>query len=195
PPVISTLLAEIYGPDAETRRAVASDVRQIFESVPFIVDIDDSYGQQRPRLRLTPDRAQLEYFGVSEQNVLDSVAATLGGQVVGYSHRGEGRNPIEIAVRLPQSSRTWSENLAAMPVAMAANGSRLVQLGEVVSAQAELGSYPVFRRDGRYAEMVMAELAGAYEAPIYAMLAVDSAIQNHDWGNLPRPAVSLYGQP
>ncbi|MBX3428374.1 MAG: efflux RND transporter permease subunit [Hyphomonadaceae bacterium] len=195
PPVISTLLAEIYGPDAETRRAVAGEVRRIFDSVPYIVDIDDSYGQQRPRLRLTPDRAQLEYFGVSEQNVLDSVAATLGGQVVGYSHRGEGRNPIEIAVRLPQSSRTWSENLAAMPVAMAANGSRLVQLGEVVSAQREQGSYPVFRRDGRYAEMVMAELAGAYEAPIYGMLAVDDAIQNHDWGNLPRPAISLYGQP
>ena len=106
PPVISTLLAEIYGPDAETRRAVAGEVRRIFDGVPYIVDIDDSYGQQRPRLRLTPDRAQLEYFGVSEQNVLDSVAATLGGQVVGYSHRGEGRNPIEIAVRLPQSSRT-----------------------------------------------------------------------------------------
>ncbi|MCC6789973.1 MAG: efflux RND transporter permease subunit [Hyphomonadaceae bacterium] len=195
PPVISTLLAEIYGPDAETRRAVAGEVRRIFDSVPYIVDIDDSYGQQRPRLRLTPDRAQLEYFGVSEQNVLDSVAATLSGQVVGYSHRGEGRNPIEIAVRLPQSSRTWSENLAAMPVAMAANGSRLVQLGEVVSAQTEQGSYPVFRRDGRYAEMVMAELAGAYEAPIYGMLAVDDAIKNHDWGNLPRPAISLYGQP
>lgn len=195
PPVISTLLAEIYGPDAETRRAVAGEVRRIFDSVPYIVDIDDSYGQQRPRLRLTPDRTQLEYFGVSEQNVLDSVAATLGGQVVGYSHRGEGRNPIEIAVRLPQSSRTWSENLAAMPVAMSANGSRLVQLGEVVSAQTEQGSYPVFRRDGRYAEMVMAELAGAYEAPIYGMLAVDDAIKNHDWGNLPRPAVSLYGQP
>ena len=195
PPVISTLLAEIYGPDAETRRAVAGEVRRIFDSVPYIVDIDDSYGQQRPRLRLTPDRAQLEYFGVSEQNVLDSVAATLGGQVVGYSHRGEGRNPIEIAVRLPQSSRTWSENLAAMPVAMAANGSRLVQLGEVVSAQTEQGSYPVFRRDGRYAEMVMAELAGAYEAPIYGMLAVDDAIKNHDWGDLPRPAISLYGQP
>lgn len=195
PPVISTLLAEIYGPDAETRRAVAREVRNIFESVPYIVDIDDSYGQQRPRLRLTPDRAQLEYFGVSEQHVLDSVAATLGGQVVGYSHRGEGRNPIEIAVRLPQSSRTWSENLAAMPVAMAANGSRLVQLGEVVSAQTEQGSYPVFRRDGRYAEMVMSELAGAYEAPIYGMLAVDDAIQSHDWGSLPRPAVSLYGQP
>lgn len=195
PPVISTLLAEIYGPDAETRRAVASEVRGIFQSVPYIVDIDDSFGEQRPRLRLTPDRAQLEHFGVSEQQVLDSVAATLGGQVVGYSHRGEGRNPIEIAVRLPQSARSWSENLASMPVAMAANGSRLVQLGEVVGAQTEAGSYPVFRRDGRYAEMVTAELAGAYEAPIYGMIAVGDAIKQHDWGNLPRPVVSLYGQP
>jgi multidrug efflux pump subunit AcrB len=195
PPVISTLLAEAYGPDSNTRRAIAAEVRQIFDRIPYIVDVDDSFGQPRPRLRLTPDRAQLEYFGLSEQNVLDSIAATLGGQVVGYSHRGEGRDPIEIAVRLPQSARAWSQNLAAMPVAMASNGSRLIQLGEVVRAQAEPGAYPVFRRDGRYAEMVTAELAGAYEAPIYGMLDVDAAIQRHDWGALPRPVVRLYGQP
>jgi multidrug efflux pump subunit AcrB len=195
PPVISTLLAEVYGPDADTRRAVATQLRQIFKSVPYIVDIDDSFGERRPRLRLMPDRAQLESFGLSEQNVLDSMAATLGGQVVGYSHRGEGRDPIEIAVRLPQSARTWSKDLSSMPVAMAANGSRLVELGEVVKARAEQGSYPIFRRDGRYAEMVTAELAGAYEAPIYGMLDVDAAINKYDWGKLPKPAISLYGQP
>ncbi len=195
PPVISTLLAEIYGPDAQTRRAVAGEMRKIFDSVPYIVDIDDSYGEQRPRLRLTPDRAQLDFFRVSERDVMDSVAATLGGQVVGYSHRGEGRNPIEIAVRLPQSARTWSQGLAAMPVAMAGDGSRLIELGELVEAQVEKGSYQIFRRDGRFAEMVMAELAGAYEAPIYGMLDVEKAVKNHDWGALPRPTVSLYGQP
>jgi multidrug efflux pump subunit AcrB len=195
PPVISTLLAEVYGPDSNTRRAVASQLEQIFRSFPYIVDVDNSFGERRPRLRLMPDRAQLEYFGLSEQNVLDSVGATLGGTIVGYSHRGEGRDPIEIAVRLPQSARTWSENLSAMPVAMAANGSRLVQLGEIVHAQQEQGSYPVFRRDGRYAEMVTAELAGQYEAPIYGMLDVDNAIEHHDWGALPRPQISLYGQP
>ncbi len=195
PPVISTLLAEVYGPDAETRRAVAEKVRSIFQSVPYIVDIDDSYGVRRPRLRLTPDRAQLEHFGLSEQSVLDSLGATLGGQVVGYSHRGEGRNPIEIAIRLPQRERTWSKELSAMPVAMSGNGARLVELGEVVRAQQEQGSYPIFRRDGRYAEMVTAELAGAYEAPIYGMLDVDKKIKNLDWGNLPKPEISLYGQP
>ena len=195
PPVMATLLAEIYGPDAGTRRAVATEVRKIFNSVPYIVDTDDSFGQQRPRLRLTPDRSQMDYFGVAEGDVMQSIAVTLNGQAIGYSHRGEGRNPIGIAVRLPQSARTWSRGLAAMPVAQAADGSRLIEMGELVQARDEIGSYPIFRRDGRAAEMVMADLAGAYEAPIYGMLDVQAAIEAHDWGALPKPAISFYGQP
>ena len=195
PPVLATLLAEIYGPDAETRRAVATEVRKIFNSVPYIVDTDDSFGQQRPRLRLTPDRSQMDFFGVAEGDVMQSIAVTLNGQAIGYSHRGEGRNPIGIAVRLPQSARTWSKGLAAMPVAQAADGSRLVEMGELVQARDEIGSYPIFRRDGLAAEMVMADLAGAYEAPIYGMLDVQAAIEAHAWGALPKPAISLYGQP
>ncbi len=195
PPVIATLLAEIYGPDAVTRRAVASEVRKIFDGIPYIVDSDDSFGQPRPRMRLTPDRAQMDFFGVSEGDVLQSISVTLNGQAIGYSHRGEGRNPIGIAVRLPQSARAWSKGLAAMPVAQAADGSRLVEMGELVRSSDEEGSYPIFRRDGRAAEMVMADLAGAYEAPIYGMLDVQAAIDAHDWGKLPRPAISLYGQP
>ena len=195
PPVLATLLAEIYGPDADTRRAVATEVRKIFNSVPYIVDTDDSFGQQRPRLRLSPDRSQMDFFGVAEGDVMQSIAVTLNGQAIGYSHRGEGRNPIGIAVRLPQSARTWSKGLAAMPVAQAADGSRLIEMGELVQARDEIGSYPIFRRDGLAAEMVMADLAGAYEAPIYGMLDVQAAIEAHDWGALPKPAISLYGQP
>jgi multidrug efflux pump subunit AcrB len=53
----------------------------------------------------------------------------------------------------------------------------------------------LFRRDGHFADMVMAELAGAFEAPIYGMLAVDKAVEAHDWGSLPKPTISLRGQP
>jgi len=197
PPVLSTLLAEVYGPDAETRRAVASEVKAIFKGVPYIVDVDDSWGEPRPRLRLTPNREQVEFFGLSEREVFDSIGAVLGGSTLGYSHRGEGRPPLEIAVRLPQSDRTWSERLASTPVAVAqtAQGRRLVELGEVVEATREAGSYPIYRRDGRDAEMVTAELAGQYEAPIYGMLAVNKAIATHDWKSLPKPDIRLNGQP
>ena len=93
-------------------------------------------GQPRPRLRLTPDREQVEYFGLSEREMFDSIGAVMGGQTVGYAQRGGGRTPLEISVRLPQADRTWSERLASTPVA-ASSGGRLVQLGEVVRASRE----------------------------------------------------------
>jgi multidrug efflux pump subunit AcrB len=197
PPVLATLLAEIYGPDSATRRAVLAEVRKIFASVPFIVDVDDSIGAPRPRLRLAIDQDRLEFFGVEQKDVYDTIQMLLGGIPVGYSHRGEDRNPIEISVRLPKAVLTWSEALASTPLpANTLPGSKtVVELGEVVRAIEEEGSPTIFRRDGRYTDMVMAELAGAFEAPIYGMLEVASRIQGHDWGSLPRPELLLHGQP
>ena len=197
PPVLATLLAEIYGPDPETRRAVMGEMKKIFASVPFIVDVDDSVGAKRPRLRLSIDQDRLEFFKVEQRDVYDTIQTLLSGVSIGYSHRGEGRNPIEIAVRLPKRALAWNEALAATPVpANTVPGSKaVVELGEVVRATEEAGSPTIFRRDGRFTDMVMAEMAGAYEAPIYGMLEVGRLIDAHDWGAVPKPTVSLHGQP
>jgi multidrug efflux pump subunit AcrB len=197
PPVLATLLAEIYGPDAATRRAVAGEVKKIFAEVPFIVDVDDSIGERRPRLRLSIDQDRLEFFGVEQRDVYDTIQMLFGGVSVGYSHRGEDRNPIEIAVRPPKRQLTWDETLASTPVpANTLPGSKtVVELGQVVKATVEQGSPVIFRRDGRFADMVVAELAGRFEAPLYGMMEVASRIDAHDWGSLPKPVISLHGQP
>ncbi|MEJ2376562.1 MAG: efflux RND transporter permease subunit, partial [Pseudolabrys sp.] len=197
PPVLSTLLAEVYGPDSKTRRAVAHELKKIFRSVPFIVDVDDSIGQPRPRLHISIDQDRLEFFGVRQQDVYDTIQALFGGTTVGYSYRGEGRNPIEIVVRLPKRNLSWSELLASTPVpANTIPGNKgVVELGQVVHVTKEVGSPAIFRRDGHFTDMVMAEMAGAYEAPIYGMLAVDKGIAAHDWGKLGKPAILIHGQP
>ena len=197
PPVLATLLAEIYGPDAATRRAVAAEVKKVFRSVPFIVDVGDSYGQPRPRLQIAIDQDELEYFGVEQSDVYDTVQALFAGVSVGYSHRGEDRDPIEIRIGLPKSELDWSSRLAATPVPanVVPGGKTVVELGQVVRAVREVGSPSLFRRDGHFADMVTAELAGSFEAPIYGMMAVNRAIAEHDWGKLPRPEISLRGQP
>jgi multidrug efflux pump subunit AcrB len=197
PPVLSTLLAEIYGPDSKTRRAEAEEVKKLFKSVPYIVDVDDSYGAPRPRLRITIDQDKLEYFGVEQSDVYDTLKALMGGMPVGYSHRGEDRNPIEIVVRLPKSDLDWSPKLASTPVpANAQPGNKaVVELGDIVHVTREVGSPVIFRRDMHYADMVTAELAGEYEAPIYGMGAVDHLIKTHNWGAMTPPKVLLHGQP
>jgi multidrug efflux pump subunit AcrB len=196
PPVLATLLAEIYGPDATTRRKVATQVESIFKSIPFVVDVDNSFRQPRPRLRLVPLRDRIDYYGLSERQVDDSIGALLGDQTVGYVPRGNERTPLAITLSLQQKDRSWTQSLASTPVAQSPTG-QLVDLGEIVDARAETGSQTIYRRDGRYADMVTGELAGAYEAPIYGMLAIDKAIGNTNWSSkgLPKPAIRLHGQP
>ncbi len=197
PPVLGTLLAEIYGPDAETRRAVAGKVREAFEGVPFIVDVEDSFRNRPQRMRIAIDQDNLEYYRVEQEDVYDTIRTLGAGTTVGYSHRGGERHPIPIRVALSKSGLTINERMLATPVpANALPGERsIVELGDVVSVTQERASFPVFRHNGRAAEMVTAELAGAFEAPIYGMLAVSDAIARADWGDVPKPEIKLHGQP
>lgn len=199
PPVLATLLAEIYGPNEAVRRATALQIETIFKSVPYIVDVDNSFGVPQPELCLIPDRDKLDHYGLSERQVYDSIGALLGDQTVGYAPQGQGRDPLPIQITLDQNQRSWSQSLAATPVALAqgAGGPQLIELGQVVDATQTKGGQTMFRRDGRGATMVTAEMAGRYEAPIYGMLAVDRAIDRFDWKahGLEKPAISLHGQP
>ncbi|HRO13197.1 MAG TPA: efflux RND transporter permease subunit, partial [Amaricoccus sp.] len=197
PPVMATLLAEIYGPDPATRRAVAERVEAAFRSVPFVVDVDNSWGAEARRLRATISTDDLEFFRVEESDVFDTIALLSGGTTVGYSHRGEGRQPIPIRIERPKGERLLDERFLTTPIpANVLPGDRgVVELGDVVRIAEERASHPIFRHNGRAAEMVTAELAGAFEAPLYGMLAVEQALDEQDWTGLPKPAIRLHGQP
>jgi multidrug efflux pump subunit AcrB len=197
PPVMATLLAEVYGPDPDTRRAVAAKLRGIFASVPFIVDVDDSFGTPTDRVRMVLDDASLNFHNVEQGDVFDTIGLLYGGTTVGYSHRGEGRQPIPIRIAPLKSGGVVDERALATPIpANILPGDRsVVELGDVVELQHELQSYPVFRHNGLPAEMVTAELAGAYEAPLYGIIEVGRLIDAADWGDLPKPEIALHGQP
>ncbi|MGD9880230.1 MAG: efflux RND transporter permease subunit [Reyranella sp.] len=197
PPVLATLLAEIYGSDAEARRATALKVKEAFRKVPFVVDIDDTLHRPAERLRFSINQESLEFHGVDEQAVYDTIAAIIGGVKVGFSQRGHGTKPIEIVVKLPRSSEWLGERILSTP--LPAGGTRRaganVELGDVVTVAREPASYTLFRRDGRFAEMVQAEVAGRFEAPIYGMLAVEDEIARLDWGKAGPPPIHYHGQP
>jgi multidrug efflux pump subunit AcrB len=199
PPVLATLLAEIYGPDAETRRRTAARLEALFRDIPFIVDVRSSFGTPPPQLRLRTDRAALDHLGVSEAQLQASLGALMGETTLGHARRPGEETPVPIVLGLEPADRTWGRALAATPVAVSVSpaGPALVELGALVTPRIEAGSPVLFRRNGRAADMVMAELAGSTEAPIYGMLAVHDAIDAFDWdaAGLVKPVVRLNGQP
>ncbi|MBS0522168.1 MAG: efflux RND transporter permease subunit [Proteobacteria bacterium] len=197
PPVLATLLAEVYGSDDTARREAALKVRDAFKKVPFVVDVDDTLHQPAERLRFSINQENLEFYGVDEQAVYDTIAAIIGGVKVGYSQRGHGAKPIDITVKLPRSAEWLGERILSTP--LPAGGTRRVganvELGDVVTVKREPASYTLFRRDGRFAEMVQAEVAGRFEAPIYGMLAVEDEIAKMDWGKPGGLPIHYHGQP
>ncbi|MFP4328942.1 MAG: efflux RND transporter permease subunit, partial [Paracoccaceae bacterium] len=134
PPVIATLLAEVYGPDPETRREVAAKVRGAFEDVPFVVDVDDSYGERPRQLRAELKPSDLDFYRVQEADALETLRLLNGSVTVGYSHRGEGRRPIPIVIARDRGERVMDAVTLSTPVpANALPGGRgVVELGDVV---------------------------------------------------------------
>jgi multidrug efflux pump subunit AcrB len=197
PPVLATLLAEIYGPSDDVRRKTAAKVREAFAMVPFVVDIDDSYGVQQPVIRAAIDQDNLEYRKVEERDVYETLQSLYAHTTLGYSHRGGGRQPIAITMGLPKSRDMFDEGALSTPVpANVLPGDRgVVELDDVISVKHEMSSYPIFRHNSRPAEMVTAELAGSFEAPIYGMIEVNRALDKVDWTGLQRPIIALHGQP
>ena len=197
PPVLATLLAEIYGPDAQTRRDVAIKVREAFASVSYIVDVDDSFGTQANRTRLVIAEDERDFHKVEHSDIFDTIGLLYGGKTVGYSHRGGGRQPIPIRIALNKDLRVVNERTLSIPIPanMLPGDRTIVELGNVVRVENEKSSFPIFRHNGLPTEMVTGELAGAFEAPLYGMLAVARAIEKADWGGLPKPVIRYNGQP
>jgi multidrug efflux pump subunit AcrB len=188
PPVFATLLAEVYGPDAATRRAAARRVRAAFEAVDDVVDIDDTIGVRRRRLRLVPDRAALDRLGVEEGAVLRELRLLLAGRTLAPTTDRLADGAWPVTMELARADRGELDALLAAPVP-AHEG--LVELGQVVRVERERTGLPVFRRNGRSLIMVQATLAGAREAPIYGMTAVQDRLEDAGAGI----DIRLRGQP
>ncbi len=194
PPAPYIVLAEVYGPDAETRRASARKIQQAIDQVAALAESDNSLGNPPMRMRIAIDQENLDFHQVNEGVVYSTLAALLQGVDLGYSHRGDGRNPIPIVMRQPKESLFVGERLLSTPIPTLSGETR--ELGDVVTITHEPASYPIYRRDGRFADLVMASIRGEHrDAPMYALHDVEQIIKKMDWPEGMQPEVRYFDPP
>lgn len=194
PPAPYIMIAEIYGPDAETRRATARKVRGVIDQLPELAESDDSFGDPAPRVRIAIDQENLEFHQIDEGVVYDTLSALLDGVDLGFSHRGDGRNPIPIVLELPKESLFLGDRILSTPISTLTGEIR--ELGDVVRITREPGSYAIYRRDGRFADLVTAGLRGEpKDAPVYSMFAIERILNDMEWPSGEPPVIRFSGQP
>ncbi len=174
PPVLSTLVAEIYGPGAERRQAIARQMRDIFESTPGIVDVDWYVEEPAPSLEVEVDREKAMRAGITPEMIARTLRVALAGAEVGLLRDEHARAPVPIVLRLDRAQRASAEGLMAIRVHGAAG--QLVPLGELARVVPTTRETFIYHKNLQPVTYVVAEMAGAEEAPVYGIMAMKERV-------------------
>ena len=177
PPVLQSVVAEIYGPDESTRRQFARDMTEMFEAAESITDVDNYLQDPYEIWRFEADRDKALRKGISIDTINMTLEMAMGGFVVGDLKRGSVVDPTYIILQVPMSARSEFSRLGSIPIA-AADGSML-PLSELGSFVKDVEEDIIFHKDLRDVEFVTGENAGELAAPIYGMFQVDEMLADY----------------
>ncbi|MEF8864813.1 MAG: efflux RND transporter permease subunit [Salinibacter sp.] len=178
PPVRATLVAEIYGPDTETQRALADSVRQAFEATEGVVDVDWRVEADQTKYTFTVDKEKAMRTGVPTAHVTRTMQMALGGRDVTTLHQPDERDPVGVQVRLGEERRTGLADLKNVPV-QPPNGPPIPVSG-LVTVEETTRDKHIDRKNQQRVIYVTGDVAGAIESPVYAMLDMQERLNNID---------------
>jgi multidrug efflux pump subunit AcrB len=171
PPVMDTMVAEIYGPSQAVRLAVAKTVRGLFETTPGVVDVHDSTEAERDRVIVSLDREKAALKGIPPADALEALAGPGAGRVVARIDAPRTREAVPVRVRLSAADRASRERRLSLRVDSPLGGQ--VAIRELARVDSVAEPQPLVRKDLKPVTYVMGDLAGEKESPVYAILALD----------------------
>jgi multidrug efflux pump subunit AcrB len=168
PPVLQTLVAEVYGPSGEQRLETARRVLEIFEETDGVVDVDWLVEAEQPKLIFRLDREKAALHGIAADDVAELLRLAQDGIAVGLLHRPREKEDVTIQVRLPRSRRSHVGDLLALR--MRGRDGAMVPLGEIVAVQERTEDRSIHHKNLKPVVYVTGDVAGAEESPVYAIL-------------------------
>jgi multidrug efflux pump subunit AcrB len=175
PPVRATLLAEIYGPDYESQRQIAKQVRKIFEQTYDVTDVDDSVGEDQLQLNINVDKEKAAHLGVATTQVETALRDFLQGYDFGAVHVDHERHSVRLHVQLPKALRAHAEDLHRIYVSSAQGP---VPLSAFATIEQTVASKPIYTKDGHAVTYVMAEPRQG--AQVYSLLEMDAKLDGSE---------------
>jgi multidrug efflux pump subunit AcrB len=191
PPVLQTLVAEIYGPTEKDRLVLAQKVIDIFHNTRGVVDTDWYIEADQPKVRFVIDKEKAALHGISAETISETLRIAVGGESVDLLHVPREKEDVNIVFQLPLASRTSPEELLALRVrsgdanALPEPGSTgsappLVPLRELVTIERTITDKSIYHKNLMPVTYVIGDVAGVVESPVYAILKMNQALRALD---------------
>jgi multidrug efflux pump subunit AcrB len=191
PPVLQTLVAEIYGPTEENRLKLAQKVIDIFHHTPGVVDTDWYIEADQPKVEFVIDKEKAALHGISAETISQTLKIAVGGESVDLLHAPREKEDVNIVLQLPLASRSRPEELLALRVrsgdanalpepVTAGSAAPLVPLRELVTVRRTLTDKSIYHKNLMPVTYVLGDVAGVVESPVYAILKMNDALAKLD---------------
>ncbi len=176
PPVLQSVVAEVHGPDPETRRQVARDLTEIFRQTESLRDVDNYMREPYDYWHFEVDNEKSQRRGISIEGINRELSMALGGFVLGDVKQRAGHEPVNIVIQVPIAERSQINRLGDILVQSPGTGIA-VPLSELGRFERRIEEDIIYNKDLRPVEYVVADVGGRLAAPIYGMLQVADKLQ------------------
>jgi multidrug efflux pump subunit AcrB len=185
PPVMSPLVAEVYGPDEAGRSQLAQRIALLFGGTADIVGVDTSLKEDAPQAHLAVRRQRAESLGIPVSAVAQTVHAALSGADAAYLHDGQSKYPVPVRLQLPLASQVGLDELLALPMRSASG--RMVPLSELVEVERGVIDKPLYTKDLKHVSYVFGDVglrtgdaarSGTPDSPLYGLFAIRTRLQD-----------------
>ena len=168
PPVIETLVAEVYGPDYTQQIGVAEQIREKFKQTPGVVDVDWMVEDPQTEYRFVVDKEKAALNGIDSDQVADTLRLALSGATVGLAHQPKEKEDVGIVLQLPRAERTSVRDLGQIRL-ISASGT-LVPLSELTKVDEGPIERSIYHKNLKRVVYVTGDVAGKEESPVYAIM-------------------------
>ena len=175
PPVLQTLVAEIYGPNYERQIEIARGVRGIFEQTDGVVDVDWYVEDDQTKYDLLIDKEKAAINGITAEQITQTLAVAVGGMNVGLLHLPTEKEDTYINLRLPRADRSSISDIQQIKVV--GDRGNMVPISELVQVRVSRNEKGIYHKNLMPVVYVTADVAGAVESPVYAILGLNEKIE------------------
>ena len=180
PPVLSPIVAEVYGPDYAGQVAVAGKLRAAFEATPDIVGVDDTVDEEAPKLVLRVNQAKAAQLGVAQADIVEVVRLGLGGENVTPVHGSDNKYEVPVRLTLPAERLGSIDTLLQMKVRArgAEAGGALVPVSDLVQVVPTRREQVIYHKDLLPVVYVTGDMGGRLDSPLYGMFDIRSRVKD-----------------
>lgn len=191
PPVLQTLVAEIYGPTEEARIKLATEVKNIFETTEGVVDVDWFRETDRTKKLLTVDKEKAALNGITEGQISRAIRLGVSGSVIDIFHLPREKEEVNIVLELPKAYRTRLDTLLNISLRQENNpNAKMIPLRELVNITEKPVDQPLYRKNLRSVIYVTGDVADTVESPVYAIFEMNrklAELNGKDFGGVVEP--------